>query len=195
MHILLTIYHSWFLPGMFLGIIGYRIFDWIKVRELDKVRPLPSGGHRKASGVNRVWVGGLAAVLALGYVVLKTQETQDQTVALTNRFGQCQTEFQTALTERSKIAQQDSDLSNRISDVRSELDRALGVYLDRVINPPAEIAGLPANDPRRIAWKDDMKVVYADWARTLRSEIGDIVAERKRLADWRRVHPLPDIAC
>lgn len=141
------------------------------------------------------WLGGLLGAVVVVYVLALTQQTQDRTVAIATRVGDCQLAFAQAIKDRADITTQDSKLSNNLSDLRNEIDDATGTWINRLLNPPADIAALAINDDRRQAWPRDVTVVYFERTSKLRDQVTAVVAERKRLADVRATHPLPDPQC
>lgn len=191
-HILALFYNRQFGLGLLVGLVGMYFYQRWRCKHLDKKEPMVK---HPPPGINRMVAAALITVAMLGYILLKAQQTQDITVATNERLKTCTIQFQQSLKYRSDITSQDTELSNQISDIRSQLDDALGTFLDRRLNPPPDIAKLDANDPRRVQWKDDITYVYAQWQRKLRDRIDQLVKERKVLLDARVAHPIPDIDC
>ena len=193
---LLGVLYSWpFAVGLVAGVAGRRLYCYSRARWLDQHAPLPGGEHHNPGHLNRVWVGGLVAVAIMGYSVLKVQETQDRTLELTHQLAVCNNEFNEALRARSNISTQDNNLSTQISDIRSQIDDSTGNWINRLINPPPDIAGLPAAAERRLEWNHDVTVVYFQRTGHLRDEIAKIVEQRKALQEERANSPLPDPRC
>lgn len=194
-HILLFFYNWSFAVGAVVGLVGMRIYERQKAKRLDREDPLPGGCKHSISGYSRTWLAGLVTVATIGYVLLTAQSARDQTVALQLNQARCSEQFRDALKARADITNQDSDLSNRISDIRSDIDETTGNWINRLLNPPPEIALLSDEDPRKTSWKVDVTVVYFQRTKALREQIAKMADERKQLADWRQDHPLPDIKC
>ncbi len=190
---ILCLFYNWsFATGLVTGVIFTHIYRLWHCRQLDRMEPQIK---HKPPGVNRMVVAGLITFALMGYILLKAQQTQDITIKTNDRLKTCTVEFQRALKYRSDISAQDVEVSNKISDVRSEQDEALGRFLERRLNPPPEIAAMDVNDPRRVQWKDDITFIYAENQAKLRKKIDDLVEDRKRLLDERSKHPIPEVKC
>lgn len=197
MNVLNTVYSWPFFVGLILGISLYQGYICSKNWWLNKHHPLPDGKKRKLiRGLNHVWIGGALTVLILGYVLHQAQRTHDETVALSIHTAECQRVFQKALNDRADANAQDNDLANEQSDLRAQGDDARNLWLSRLLNPPSPIAELEYNNPRRVAWNQDVTREYADKGVSLASQIKDVLAQRKKVqADRDRNHPLPETSC
>lgn len=193
---LLQLIYSWpFWIGAGGGLILQRLYRYIEAEYGNRHHPLPDGRKYYAAGLNMVWLAALVGFLTVGYVLMTATRAQVEATATKERITACQAEFQGALTLRADIAGQDADLSNQVSDLRTENDDAMAVMMDRILNPPPDIAKLEVNDPRRIAWKIDVELIWSDWTSKIRAQIADLTNQRKALAVQRQHHPLPAIKC
>lgn len=184
------------------GFFGRLAYCRQKAKQLDKIAPNLDGSKHDPGTFNRLWVGVFAGLLVFGYLVMKAQQTEDhaietkaETVQFKAQLRACVVEFQGALKVRSDMAAKDAELSNAISDLRSDLDNAQGNFLKQRLSPPANIVGLPETDPRRVQWKDDITASFANWQANIRAKIADKVTDRKKLAADRAANPLPDLTC
>lgn len=194
-HLLDQIYSWPCLIGAVLGLILQRLWRYAEAEYGNRHHPLPDGRKYYAAGLNMVWVAALVGFLTVGYVLLAATKAQSDTVALRDRLTSCQAEFQDALTLRANIAAQDSDLGNQISDLRVQQDDAMAQMMDRILNPPPDIAKLDVNNPRRLAWKTDVQIVWQDWTGKIRTHITGLTDQRKALAAQRAAHPIPELHC
>lgn len=192
----LNMIYSWpFFTGALLGLVGQRLWRYAEAEYGNRHHPLPDGRKYYAGGLNMVWVASLVGFLTVGYVLFTASKAQSDTVALRDRLTSCQAEFQDVLTLRANITAQDADISNQVSDLRSQQDAALATMMDRILNPPPDIAKLDINDPRRLSWKTDVQYVWSDWTYKLRGQITDLTNQRKALAAQRTAHPVPELKC
>lgn len=195
MHLLAQIYTAVPLLTLVAGYVIRMIYCRQRAKWLDRHRPLADGELHRVESYNRRVASVALAVFVLGYVLVKTQETQDNTIAGSDRTTRCVAEFQMALSLRSDISAQDFKLSIEIDKLRSENDRALAKFLDRRFNPPSDIAVLDANDPRRLQWRDDITRIFAEWQRDVNRQIEAKQSDREELIIKREQNPLPPIKC
>lgn len=193
--ILHTIYSAEFFIGAFTGAVAMKLWQWNHCRYLDKVRPLPGGAHRHMPGVDVPTAGALVAVLALGYVLFQTQETEERYQGLADRVTRCQLIFQSNIAARSAITLENDRLSILQRDKLTALDKAAGELVNRQLNPPPAIAALPINDTRRLVWNEDVTRFYYEQTQLLRADIEKLREEQNRLAAVRADHPVPDPSC
>lgn len=195
MNILSTIYSMAFLIGAVAGAVLMRCAQYGQCKWLDQHHPLPDGRKRRPPVINRSWVGGLMAVGTLGYVLLQVGQTESRYEGLADRLDSCQVGLTDAINARADITSQNDALSVRQRDLLTELDDASGIWINRLINPPADIAALDLRDPRRASWSFDVTRVYYERASKLRAEIATLRAEATRLTEERSAHPLRPPSC
>ena len=192
--VLHTIYSAEFFVGAVSGAAMMKLYQWHHCRHLDKVAPLP-GGRRHVPGVNIPVLGVVLSVLALGYVLFQTQETEERYKGLADRVSSCQAVFQSNIAARSAITAENDRVSILQRDKLSALDALTGQWIDRLLNPPPNIAGLAINDPRRLVWNEDVTRFYYEQTTALRADIENLRIEQDRLAAERAAHPIPDPSC
>lgn len=187
---------------LLIGFFGRLWYCRAKAKRLDKIEPLPGGAKHVPDSFNRVVVSIFVGVLMFGYLIMKAQGSEDRGVAaqqtadrVTAQLKSCVIEFQHALKIRSDMAGKDAELSNAISDLRSDLDYAQGEFMKQRLNPPANIVGLPETDPRRAQWREDITASFANWQARIRDKIAVKVDERKKLTKDRADNPLPEFNC
>ncbi|AKF14280.1 hypothetical protein SEA_VINCENZO_18 [Mycobacterium phage Vincenzo] len=193
--VLELVYSFPFATGLVVGVVGQRAYAHGVAKYQDVHHPLPSGRHRKVPGISRVWVAGLVLLATLGYVLLQTGQTEAKYRGLARSMYDCQREFNQALKARSQITTENDRISTQQRDLFTALDEAAGTLVDRQLNPPADIAALPMDSPRRLAWNEDVARVYYQRTSKLRGQIADLRAEQTRLQHERAAHPLPEPTC
>lgn len=194
-HILELVYSLPFFLGLIIGICGQRCYVHARVYWLNKTRPRGDGNPHKASGISRVWAAGLVTAAVLGYVLLQSEQTHQETVGLAKDTQRCQAEFNTALRTRFLIGEQNDKLSREQRALFAEIDEVTGVWINRLINPPPQIAALAINDPRRQAWDLDVTRVYFERTTKIREQVAAVAAQQDGLVQERRDHPLPEPTC
>ncbi len=193
--ILHTIYSAEFFIGAGSGAVMMKLYQWHHCRHLDKVAPLPGGRRRHMPGVDLPTMGVLLAVLALGYVLFQTQETEGRYRGLADRVTRCQTVFQRNIVDRATITLENDRISVLQREKLTQLDKAAGELVNRQLNPPPNIAGLAINDPRRLVWNEDVTRFYYEQTTALRADIENLRVEQDRLVAERAAHPVPDPSC
>lgn len=192
----LNILYSWStILGGIGGLILQRFYCYVEAEYGNRHHPLPGGRRYYVRGLNLVMLSGLVATLTVGYVLVAATRAQYAADTTRDQLKSCQAEFQGALTLRADITSEDADLANQISDLRIRQDDALAQLMDRILNPPPEIAALDVNHPRRLAWKADAQYAWTEWTSKLRAQIADLTNQRRALAVQRQQHPLPTIKC
>lgn len=181
--------------GLLLGVVGQRSYCYWRAWWLNKYRPNPDGTPHHAGGLSMSVLGGFVALAVVGYVLLQVSQTEDRYRQLADSVAACQIEFNDALLDRAKITGRNDELSRDQRNLLAELDELQGVWINRIITPPPEIAALDPTSPRRQAWNYDVTHVYADRSAKLRAKVADITEEQDRLAKERGDHPLPEPTC
>ncbi|AGU91937.1 hypothetical protein ADAWI_15 [Mycobacterium phage Adawi] len=193
--VLELIYSFPFVSGLLVGIAAQRVYAHAMCRYENVHHPLPGGRRHHVVGINRMWLAGLVLVATLGYVLLQTGQTEAKYRGLARDVAQCQTEFNAALKARSQITADNDRLSVKQRDLLTEMGDAASTLVDRQLNPPDAIAGLEINDPRRLAWNEDVTRVYFQRVTKLRAEIAQVHDEQVKLQEDRAKHPLPEPTC
>lgn len=193
--VLEVVYSLPFAAGMVVGILGQRLYCWLKARHEDRVHPLPNGQHRHIPSINRVYLAGLLVAAIVGYILVQVGQTEAHYKDLASSVSACQREFNEALTKRAAITAKNDELSIRQRALLAELDELQGVWLGRLINPPDDIADLDPSHPRRQQYGIDVSRVYFERANGLRAEVRAITAEQEGLAEQRSRNPLPEPRC
>ncbi|ACF05018.1 hypothetical protein Nigel_15 [Mycobacterium phage Nigel] len=193
--VLELIYSFPFVTGLLVGIAAQRVYAHAMCRYENAHHPLPGGRQHHVQGINRMWLAGLVLLATLGYVLLQTGQTEAKYRGLARDVAQCQTEFNAALKARSAIASENDEISFKQRGILAQLDEAAGVLVNRQLNPPSAIAALPTNDPRRLAWNEDVTRVYYERTQGLRDDIAELRKREAQLQDERRKHPLPEPTC
>lgn len=184
-----------FLLGFIAGMAAYWGFLWEHSRWRNKHDPLPGGKRWPLGGLNATYISIAVVLAVIGYIVMSTQDTHDQTLALAKDVSDCQTEFNTQMAARSLISGQDAELANRQLELRAEGGDARDEWLARILNPPADIAAQPPGDPLRAQWNYDMTKEYADKTLALSLQIKGLLDQRRKLKADRESHPLPTSNC
>lgn len=192
---LAVVYSLPFVAGAVAGAGLMKLYQWHHCRHLDKLHPLPGGRKRRVPGISQQWWGGLVAIAVLGYVLLQVNQTEASYKKLAARIEACQTGLASAINVRADISTQNDALSVQQRDLLTELDDASGTWINRLINPPPDIAALDLNDPRRQAWGFDVTRVYYERATKLRQRISEIREEQSQLAEERNRRPMPAPSC
>lgn len=193
--VLELIYSFPFITGLLVGITAQRVYAHVMCRYANVHHPLPGGKRCRVPGISRTWVAGLVLLATLGYVLLQTGQTEAKYRGLARDVANCQREFNQALKARSAITAENDEISFKQRDLLTKLDEAAGVLVNRQLNPPSSIAALPMDDPRRLAWNEDVTRVYYQRATELRKRVAEIREEQTRLQDERNQHPLPEPTC
>lgn len=193
--VLELVYSFPFAAGLVAGVVGQRVYCHLVALYADRVHPLPNGKHRRVGAISRQWVGGLIAVLCVGYVLFQSQQTHDQTVALSQATRACQADLIRSIERGRSISAENDKLSVEQRDLLALLDEAGGIWINRLINPPEAIAKLEPDDPRRQAWGIDVTRVYYERATKLRERVNQIRVEQFRLAEERLRNELPPPNC
>lgn len=185
-----------FIIGMFVGIIGQRLYCRMAARHADKVDPLPDGSKREPGGISRVWLGGLIAAATLVYILSQGQQTHDDTVALAQRTANCQADLIRSIARGREIGDENDALSVQQRELFAQLEELQGVWLTRLVAPDnAEIAALDQNNPRREAWAIDATIIYNERAAKLRADVRKIADRQAELASQRKMNELPSPRC
>lgn len=184
-----------FLLGITAGVLGYHCFAKARCRWRNKHRPRADGKPWRAPGVNRTVWGGLVAAGAVLYVLSQAQQAHDETVALSARTRTCQNALIASIVDNRKISAVNDDLSVRQRDLFSLIDDAGAQWIDRLLNPPADIAALGPQDPRRQQYNIDATRHYFDRVGKYRAEVSKISEQQHVLAEERSKHLLPDPNC
>ena len=193
--VLELIYSFPFMTGLLVGIAAQRVYAHAVCRYENTHHPLPAGRRRYVPGINRMWLAGLVLLATLGYVLLQTGQTEAKYRDLARDVANCQREFNQALKARSAITAENDRLSVKQRDLLTEMGDAASTLVDRQLNPPEAIAGLEINDPRRLAWNEDVTRVYFQRVTKLRDEIAKVHEEQVKLQEDRARHPLPEPTC
>lgn len=172
-----------------------KFYQWRHCRHLDKVHPLPGGAHRPVPGINITVLGVVMSVLALGYVLFQTQETEERYKGLADRVSTCQVVFQSNIAARSNITTENDRLSILQRDKLTELDALTGQWIDRLLNPPPHLVGTTLADPARQGYTLTVTRIYHEQATRLRADIAALRDEATKLAEVRAAHPIPDPSC
>ena len=193
--VLELIYSFPFVTGLLVGIAAQRVYAHAMCRYENAHNPLPGGRKHHVAGINRMCLAGLVLLATLGYVLLQTGQTEAKYRGLARDVAHCQTEFNAALKAWSNITAENNELSVKQRDLLTALDEAAGVLVNRQLNPPSAIAALPMDDPRRLAWNEDVTRVYYERTQKLREQIGELRRQQNDLLEDRRRHPLPEPTC
>lgn len=195
MQVLSVVYSLPFVAGAIVGMVGMKLYQRAVCRHLDKLHPLPDGRKRHAPAISRVWIGGLVALLTLGYVLLQVNETEMHYRSLGDEMRRCQVEFNTALIDRASITTENDELSRQQRSLFLELDELQGVWLTRLITPPPDIAALSPTDQRRQDYGITVTRVYNERAAKLRAEAQAIGKRQIELEQERRERTYPTPTC
>ena len=193
--VLELIYSFPFITGLLVGITAQRAYVHAMCRYENTHHPLPGGRKHHVAGINRMWLAGLVLLATLGYVLLQTGQTEAKYRGLARDVARCQTEFNTALKARSQITAENDALSVKQRDLLTDLADAASTLVNRQLNPPEAIAALSIDDPRRLAWNEDVTRVYFQHTTKVREQMTKLHDEQARLQEDRRQHPLPEPTC
>ncbi|AER48932.1 hypothetical protein CM14_gp18 [Mycobacterium phage Acadian] len=193
--VLSLLYSMPFAIGLLAGIAGMKVFQHAQCRIADAHHPLPGGRHRHPAPISRVWLGGFLTVAVLGYVLLQVTQTEEHYKSLSQDVRRCQVEFQQAITARSKITSENDAIFRHRGDLMQEYGRATSLWLSQLVNLPPDIAELPQNDPRVIAWGQAVTQVYSEHAARINEKLDADSKRLDQLEQDRREHPLPQATC
>ena len=193
--ILHTIYSAEFFVGAISGAVMMKFYQWQHCRHLDKVHPLPGGRRRPVPGINITVLGVVMSMLALGYVLFQTQETEERDKGLADRMTTCQTIFQSNIVARSNITTENDRLSILQRNKLTELDALTGQWIERLLNPPPHLVGTTLTDPGRQGYTLTVSRIYHEQASRLRADIAKLRDEATQLAATRAAQPIPDPSC
>jgi hypothetical protein len=134
-------------------------------------------------------LGFIVAVSAMVFIGL--QNTQ-----LATEVQNCQREFNSALVNRARIAEENDRLSQDQRYWLSKSDEAVGDLIARATSPiDPKIAAMAPDDPRRRAWESGLVMTYNIRTNKYRAEIQKIEDQQEELKIDRQNHPLPEITC
>lgn len=130
--------------------------------------------RRAKAVVDWLPVGIIAGVSTIVFIVMQQQ-------GLAWEVQICDAEFQATLSDRAEITDAADDYIGQ--QVNSTVD-----WLSLVVEPPADIVNLPANDPKKRQWVVDTK---NDW----RKKIDKNRADREAAIAARKQHQYPEPKC
>lgn len=184
-----TIFSWTFVIPFILGYSARHIYCRIRARWLDKHRPNGDGAPHRVPVPNRIWLGGLLGLAAVGwsmYSVDQTAHRTDQIITDARAFSlevrDCQRQFNTAIRWQRQLDQDNSDLA-------AEDRKALADWLAALVAPTdPDIAKLQTNDPIRQAWALAVTVDY-------QKRQSAIEQQREANNRTKAAHPLPEPTC
>lgn len=184
-----------FLLGVAAGTVGYHCLAKGRCWWLNRYRPRPDGKPWYAPGVSRTVWGGLIAAGAVLYVLSQAQQTHDETVKLSEETRLCQADLIANITENRKIQRTNDALSVQQRDLFAAIDDAGALWIDRLLNPPGDVAKRDPQDPRRQQYNVDVTRVYYDRVGKYRQQVAAITDEQERLTREQAANALPSPHC
>ncbi len=184
-----------FLVGMVAGVVAQRGYCWLVAWYQDRTHPLPEGKHRQPAPISRVWLAGIATFLVFGYILVQVNQTEESYRQLGRDVAACQKAYNEVLSKRSAISQENDQLSIEQRELLARVDTAESVWIGQLINPPADIAELELDDPRRQSWNLDVTRVYVQRAERLNAMVEEITERQRELDAQRSANPLPAPTC
>jgi hypothetical protein len=194
-YVLSQVYSLPFFSGAVVGFTCQRIYCAQKARWQDRHHPLPDGTKRSPEHISRIWIAGLAAVLSLGYVLLTTNKTHDETLDLTRDVARCWQESYQATRAQIKINAENDVISRQQQGLQREFDRATSDWLKSLIAPPGDLAEQDTNSPARKAWGLEVTGQYQGKLNELGARSDELVDRRNDLDSERAKHPLREVTC
>lgn len=181
---------SWsFGIGLLAGFLLSRLWEVVKVCWLDRRKPLPDGRKRskwQAVQIDPRWLSGLIAVSFLTWSVITTNsnaanvtKVAEDAKAFAAETRHCQKVLIVAINAGRAITTEYNGQSQ-------EQRNALANWLRTLLDPPADIARLPGDDPVRQRWAIDVTSEYFNHIEQLQKEQAATDASRP---------PLPDPDC
>ena len=193
--ILDMIYSAEFAIGAVCGAAAMKLYQWWYCHHLDRVAPLPDGRQRHMPGVNIQLLGALRAVLALGYVLFQTQETEAKYTGLAEKWDKCQVIYNADIAARNAVEAENDRLSIIRSDKLTELDGLTAKWIHRLLDPPPHLAGTSLTDPARQGYTITVTRIYEEQAAPLRADIAKLRDQAAGLLTDRAEKPIPYPAC
>ncbi|QFP94637.1 hypothetical protein I5G59_gp17 [Mycobacterium phage LilMcDreamy] len=191
---LLSVIWSWaFVAGLAFGALGMRLYLHAKCRWDDRRHPLPGGATHKVPPFARNWFGGLCGVAVVVYILAQTQQTHDETVALTERFGRCTSDLIVAIDNRGNISTGRDDLSEEQRVIFNTIDAHTATLIRLVLNPPPEVVNL--SPEQRRAWAANVESDYNTATAPLRARSDEIDRQVSALRKAREASQLPSPRC
>lgn len=167
-----SIIWSWaFILGLVVGLVGYHTFTRLRCRWLNTHRPLPDGRKRGPGGVSSTVWGALIVGIVVVYVLAQSQQTHDDTVALADRTRQCQQDLINNINRNRDISAENDELSREQRKMFAEIDAASAQWINRLINPPPDIAALDIQDRQRQEYSLVVTRFYYEQTTPLRERI------------------------
>ncbi|APQ42279.1 hypothetical protein PBI_RICH_18 [Mycobacterium phage Rich] len=193
--VLSLLYSLPFIIGLAVGITGMKVYQHVQCKIADSHHPLPGGRRRHPAPISRVWLGGFLTLAVLGYVLLLVSNTEERYKTLSEDVRRCQIEFQQALVDRSRITGENDAIFRQRGDLMQEYGRATSLWLSQLVNLPPDIAELPQNDPRVIAWGQAVTQVYSQHTARINAKLDAASKRLEELEQDRHDHPLPQATC
>lgn len=190
-----TVFNLSFAVGLVCGIVIQRVYAHARCRWLDKHQPRTDGKRRRVPPLNPVWVGGLVVAVIVAYVLAQGQQTHNDTVALAERTQDCQTDLVIALARRGELSDKRDELSEEQRALFGLIDDATAEWVDKLLNPPANLRGLPSSSPGREEYGIGVTQAYFERTAQYRQRVADINAQVRALSEQRKQTALPSPRC
>lgn len=136
----------------------------------------------------RFWAYAIVATFFIIWIGWNTQQARNETERLardTTEYAQatndCLTQLINVLIERSKITEENDDLSQ-------EQRKAIFDLIGEAVNPPPELRGLTQADPRYTDWTTSITVKYYNILAKSQARQDALVVDRDK-------HPIPNPNC
>jgi hypothetical protein len=184
LYILEMIYSFPFMWGAATGAVLWKIYCYAKARVQ----------HHAVARMSRVWISGLCAVGALGYVLLATARTEQRTVELNTAVTRCWSETYQQTKAQIDINAQNDGISRQQQALQRQYDEATSDWLKDLVAPPG-LSDQPTNSPARQDYGLRRTAAYQDQLNELGKQFDALVAQRKALDEQRAQHPLPEERC
>jgi hypothetical protein len=158
-------------------------------------RPMPKITIPKID--RRITLGLAIVLIILGslFVGIQSYQTDRDIRDLTLETQQCYREFATGIEANRKLARENEMLSRQQRTALADTQGALYIWLNKLLNPPPDIALLPTTDQRR---RDYNLTISHEFNQTL-SQNSKIIADSRAQElvndEERKQHPLPEPTC
>lgn len=162
-----------------LGVISVQVWQVIKAKYKDYKDPDHTPHPFKR--VNWLYVAIAMTWMISIFIGVDNQRTYNFAANVAKDVQRCQAEFQQALKYRSDLVDSDRKLGSLWQ--QKTLD-----HLARISNPPADIARLAPEDPKRLEYDDNEDDRYF-------AEVTELEIQRRVNELQRQANPLPDPTC
>lgn len=188
--------------GFALGYLTRYLWCHWHARWLDRHRPFADGHRHRRPQINRTWIGGGLALMAVAFSLVSTQDTRDRTLenvrnteALAKSTLDCENRLTAAIVADHNLQMENDALAADERELTNQSLRAASDYLTLVVTPPQNIFDLHTTDPKYQEWARGVTQQYLDKLMTVQQKLQAISDKREAVVAERNQHPLPSPTC